>query len=154
MLPELLDTLEDVLNFLIRLKGPTYESGTRLQAASGLHHLIGNHYHVLVRPKMESWSSNLLNYHLSTQIRREHLTKTLRNLCANIWITTSPSSMYVCPQSSYPESPKPIVTVQERSKSYERALKEKSDIIRQTEQGNMNKKARSASAFHCAHSKR
>jgi hypothetical protein len=31
------------------LKGPTYEAGTRLQAASGLHHLIGNHWHVLVR---------------------------------------------------------------------------------------------------------
>lgn len=31
------------------LKGPTYETGTRLQAASGLHHLIGNHWHVLVR---------------------------------------------------------------------------------------------------------
>ncbi|KAJ3741389.1 hypothetical protein DFH05DRAFT_337008 [Lentinula detonsa] len=25
------------------LKGPTYEAGTRLQAGSGLHHLIGNH---------------------------------------------------------------------------------------------------------------
>lgn len=32
-----------------RLKGPTYEQGTRLQAASGLHHLIGNHWAVLVR---------------------------------------------------------------------------------------------------------
>ena len=30
------------------LKGPSYEQGTRLQAASGLHHLIGNHWHVLV----------------------------------------------------------------------------------------------------------
>ena len=32
-----------------RLKGPGYEAGTKLQAASGLHHLIGNHWHVLVR---------------------------------------------------------------------------------------------------------
>jgi hypothetical protein len=32
-----------------RLKGPSYEAGTRLQAAAGLHHLIGNHWHVLVR---------------------------------------------------------------------------------------------------------
>lgn len=30
------------------LKGPTYEAGTRLQAASGVHHLIGNLWHVLV----------------------------------------------------------------------------------------------------------
>jgi hypothetical protein len=33
-----------------RLKGPSYEAGTRLQAASGMQHLIGNLYHVLVRP--------------------------------------------------------------------------------------------------------
>lgn len=32
-----------------RLKGPSYEAGTRLQAASGMQHLIGNLYHVLVR---------------------------------------------------------------------------------------------------------
>jgi hypothetical protein len=32
-----------------RLKGITYEAGTRLQASSGLHHLIGNHWHILVR---------------------------------------------------------------------------------------------------------
>jgi hypothetical protein len=31
-----------------RLKGPTYEVGTKLQAASGLHHLMGNHWHILV----------------------------------------------------------------------------------------------------------
>lgn len=31
-----------------RLKGPTYESGTRIQAAAGLHHLMGNHFHVMV----------------------------------------------------------------------------------------------------------
>ena len=32
-----------------RLKGPTYEQAARLQAAGGLHFLIGNHWHVLVR---------------------------------------------------------------------------------------------------------
>jgi hypothetical protein len=37
-----------VVNLDLRLKGPSYEAGTRLQAASGLHHLIGNHWHVLV----------------------------------------------------------------------------------------------------------
>jgi hypothetical protein len=30
------------------LKGPTYEAGTRLQAASGMHHLMGNLWHILV----------------------------------------------------------------------------------------------------------
>jgi hypothetical protein len=30
------------------MKGPTYEQGTRLQAAAGLHHLLANHLHVLV----------------------------------------------------------------------------------------------------------
>jgi hypothetical protein len=34
---------------MVRLKGPGYEAGTRLQAASGLHHLIGNQWHILVR---------------------------------------------------------------------------------------------------------
>ena len=32
-----------------RMKGPSYEQGTRLQAAAGLHHLMANHWHVLVR---------------------------------------------------------------------------------------------------------
>jgi hypothetical protein len=30
------------------MKGPSYEQGTRLQAAAGLHHLLANHLHVLV----------------------------------------------------------------------------------------------------------
>jgi hypothetical protein len=30
------------------MKGPSYEHGTRLQAAAGLHHLMANHWHVLV----------------------------------------------------------------------------------------------------------
>ena len=33
---------------IFRLKGPSYETGTRLQAAAGVHHLIGNLWHVLV----------------------------------------------------------------------------------------------------------
>jgi len=37
-----------------RLKGPTYEAGTRLQAASGMHHLIGNLWHVLVSEYLRS----------------------------------------------------------------------------------------------------
>jgi hypothetical protein len=32
-----------------RLKGPSYEAGARLQAASGMHHLMGNLWQVLVR---------------------------------------------------------------------------------------------------------
>lgn len=31
-----------------RLKGPNYEAATRLQAASGVHHLMSNLWHVLV----------------------------------------------------------------------------------------------------------
>lgn len=37
-----------ILSDISSLKGLSYEAGTRLQAASGLHHLIGNHWHVLV----------------------------------------------------------------------------------------------------------
>ncbi len=32
-----------------RMKGPSYEQGTRMQAAAGLHYLMANHWHVLVR---------------------------------------------------------------------------------------------------------
>jgi hypothetical protein len=42
----------DAMDACAGLKGPTYEAGTRLQAASGLHHLIGNHWHLLVREIM------------------------------------------------------------------------------------------------------
>jgi hypothetical protein len=31
-----------------RLKGPTYETSTRIQGASGLHHLMGNQWHIMV----------------------------------------------------------------------------------------------------------
>ncbi|EGO01731.1 hypothetical protein SERLA73DRAFT_166250 [Serpula lacrymans var. lacrymans S7.3] len=37
----------DAMDRCAGMKGPSYEAGTRLQAASGLHHLIGNHWHVL-----------------------------------------------------------------------------------------------------------
>ena len=32
-----------------RLKGPTYETSTRIQGASGLHHLMANQWHIMVR---------------------------------------------------------------------------------------------------------
>ncbi|KAN0097689.1 hypothetical protein V8E55_002135 [Tylopilus felleus] len=85
------------------LKGPTYEAGTRLQAASGLHHLIGNHWHVLAETLDKSFEKPL----------RQHM-----------------------------DTYKTIV--HERSTSYEKALREKSEIIRQTEASNMNGKQRSA----------
>ncbi|PSR73673.1 hypothetical protein PHLCEN_2v10592 [Hermanssonia centrifuga] len=37
----------DAMETCATLKGPTYESGTRLQAGSGLHHLMGNHWHLM-----------------------------------------------------------------------------------------------------------
>uniref|UniRef100_A0A0W0F8K1 IMD domain-containing protein n=1 Tax=Moniliophthora roreri TaxID=221103 RepID=A0A0W0F8K1_MONRR len=88
------------------LKGPTYETGTRLQAASGLHHLIGNHYHVLAETLDKNFEKPL----------RQHL-DTYR------------------------------IIVTERSASYERALKGKSEIIRQTERRNMNRKERNLQSF-------
>ncbi|KAJ8086364.1 hypothetical protein PM082_005187 [Marasmius tenuissimus] len=96
----------DAMEYCSGLKGPSYESGTRLQAASGLHHLIGNHYHVLAETLDKNFEKPL-RQHLDTY-------KSIAN---------------------------------ERSTSYERALKEKSDIIHQTEQGNMNKKARNLQSF-------
>ncbi|KAJ7937264.1 hypothetical protein B0H13DRAFT_2226645 [Mycena leptocephala] len=84
------------------LKGPTYEAGVRLQAASGLHHLIGNHWHVLAETLDKKFEKPL----------RQHM-DTYRAIVA------------------------------ERSASYEKALKEKSQIIRETEMKNMNRKERS-----------
>ncbi|KDQ64821.1 hypothetical protein JAAARDRAFT_52752 [Jaapia argillacea MUCL 33604] len=37
----------DAMQSCASLKGPRYEAGTRFQAASGLHHLMSNHWHVL-----------------------------------------------------------------------------------------------------------
>ncbi|KAJ7368072.1 hypothetical protein DFH08DRAFT_13852 [Mycena albidolilacea] len=88
------------------LKGPSYEAGTRLQAASGLHHLIGNHWHVLAETLGQKFEKPL----------RQHL-----------------------------DTYKAIVA--ERSASYEKALKERSQIIRDTEMRNMNRKERNLQSF-------
>ncbi|KAG1892700.1 hypothetical protein F4604DRAFT_1564956 [Suillus subluteus] len=96
----------DALEKCSGLKGPTYEAGTRLQAASGLHHLIGNHWHVLAETLDKSFEKPL----------RQHL-DTYRTI------------------------------VNERSASYEKTLREKSEIIRQTELSNMNKKQRNLQSF-------
>ncbi|KAJ3867861.1 hypothetical protein EV359DRAFT_33565 [Lentinula novae-zelandiae] len=96
----------DAMERCSTLKGPSYEAGTRLQAGSGLHHLIGNHMHVLAETLDRNFEKPL----------RQHL-----------------------------ETYRTIVT--ERSLSYERALKEKSDIIRHTEKRNMNGKERNLQSF-------
>ncbi|KAJ7507536.1 hypothetical protein B0H11DRAFT_1967564 [Mycena galericulata] len=88
------------------LKGPTYETGTRLQAASGFHHLIGNHWHVLAETLDKTFEKPL----------RQHL-------------------------DNYKE------IVAERSASYEKNLKEKSQFIRDTEMRNMNRKERNLQSF-------
>ncbi|KAJ3563008.1 hypothetical protein NP233_g9221 [Leucocoprinus birnbaumii] len=88
------------------LKGPTYEAGSRLQAAAGVHHLIGNLWHVLAETLDKKFEKPL----------RQHL-----------------------------DTYKAIVN--ERSSSYERALREKSQIIRQTEMRNMNRKERNLQSF-------
>ncbi|KAF8845710.1 hypothetical protein BDN67DRAFT_293231 [Paxillus ammoniavirescens] len=88
------------------LKGPSYEAGTRLQAASGLHHLISNHWHVLAETLDKNFEKPL-RQHFDTY-------KTIMN---------------------------------ERSASYEKVLREKSGIIRQTETSNMNRKQRNLQSF-------
>ncbi|KAI0049590.1 hypothetical protein FA95DRAFT_1488816 [Auriscalpium vulgare] len=88
------------------LKGPNYEQGTRLQAAAGLHHLMGNHWHVLAQTLEQSFEKPL----------RQHL-ETYRTI------------------------------VNERSSLYEKALREKSNIIRDTEKRNMNRKERNLQSF-------
>ncbi|KZP24677.1 hypothetical protein FIBSPDRAFT_735433 [Athelia psychrophila] len=96
----------DAMETCSGLKGPSYEAGTRLQAASGLHHLIGNHWHVLAETLDKNFEKPL----------RQHL-ETYRTI------------------------------VNERSASYERALYERSQIIRQTEIGNMHKRQRNLQSF-------
>lgn len=88
------------------LKGPSYEAGTRMQAASGMQHLVGNLYHVL---------ADTLDHNFEKPLR-QHL-------------------------EAY------RTTVQERSQSYERALREKSQIIRDTEMRSMNRKERNLQSF-------
>ncbi|GBE79248.1 Protein IVY1 [Sparassis crispa] len=96
----------DAIEACAGLKGPTYESGTRLQAASGLHLLMSNHYHILADTLDKQFEKPL----------RQHL-----------------------------ENYRTVVA--DRSNSYERALHEKSSIIRQTEMGNMKKKNRNLQTF-------
>ncbi|KZT72638.1 hypothetical protein DAEQUDRAFT_663760 [Daedalea quercina L-15889] len=96
----------DAMGTCSGLKGPTYESGTRMQAASGLHHLMSNHFHVLAETLDKQFEKPL----------RQHL-----------------------------ENYRTVVT--ERSNTYERALREKSNIIRETEMGNLKKKGRNLQSF-------
>ncbi|KAG6855064.1 hypothetical protein C0991_005993 [Blastosporella zonata] len=96
----------DALETCSGLKGPTYDAGTRLQAASGLHHLIGNHWHVLAETIEKSFERPL----------RQHL-DTYRTI------------------------------VKDRSAAYERAVREKSQVIRDTEERNLNRKERNLQSF-------
>ncbi|KAJ7283864.1 hypothetical protein C8J57DRAFT_1498865 [Mycena rebaudengoi] len=89
------------------LKGPSYEAGTRLQAASGLHHLIGNHWHVLAE------TLDLVQFRKAPSGSSEHVQTIMA----------------------------------ERTASYERVLREKSQIIRDTEMRSMNKKERNLQSF-------
>ncbi|KAI6047126.1 hypothetical protein EDC04DRAFT_2556514 [Pisolithus marmoratus] len=99
-------TFADAIEKCAGLKGPSYEASTRLQAASGLHHLVGNHWHVLAETLDKKFEKPL----------RQHL-DTYRTI------------------------------VNERSVSYEKALREKSNIIRQTEMSNLNRKQRNLQSF-------
>ncbi|KAF8164982.1 hypothetical protein B0H34DRAFT_649480 [Crassisporium funariophilum] len=99
----------DAMERCSALKGPTYETGTRLQAASGVHHLIGNLWHVLSESLDKNFEKPL----------RQHL-----------------------------ENYKSVV--QERSKAYEQALREKSQVIRDTEMRSMNRKERNLQSFRQA----
>lgn len=96
----------DAMETCATLKGPTYETGTRLQAASGLHHLMSNHWHVLADTLDKQFEKPL----------RQHL-----------------------------DNYRSIVT--ERSNAYEKALREKSRVIRQTERENMQRKGRNLQTF-------
>ncbi|KAI0356588.1 hypothetical protein OH77DRAFT_1423518 [Trametes cingulata] len=91
----------DAMEACAGLKGPSYESGTRMQAAAGLHHLMSNHFHVMAETLDKQFEKPL----------RQHL-------------------------ENY------RTVVHERSNAYEKALREKSRIIRQTEMGNLKQKGR------------
>lgn len=121
-----------------RLKGPDYESGTRMQVAAGLHHLMSNHFHVMVSQIVRALGEPLLTLKLG------------RDLGQAVRETTSaaPGELSHCGQCMSPRSTTALLGLtslcsQERSNSYERALREKSRIIRQTEMGNMKQKGRS-----------
>ncbi|KAI1792851.1 hypothetical protein LXA43DRAFT_1003501 [Ganoderma leucocontextum] len=96
----------DAMEACSGLKGPNYETGTRLQAAAGLHHLMSNHFHVMAETLDKQFEKPL----------RQHL-----------------------------ENYRHVVT--ERSNAYEKALREKSRIIRQTEMGNLKQKGRNLQSF-------
>ncbi|KAH8999380.1 hypothetical protein EDB92DRAFT_957317 [Lactarius akahatsu] len=98
--------LADAMESCSGMKGPSYEQGTRLQAAAGLHHLMANHWHVLSETLDKQFEKPL----------RQHL-------------------------DAY------RTIVHERSSSYERALREKSNVIRETEMRNMNRKERNLQSF-------
>lgn len=75
--------------------------------------------------------------------RQKHSTRSLKSLFGSIWTLTKPLSMYV-PILDEPITPAyGSFFIKERSASYERALREKSQIIRQIEMRNMNRKERS-----------
>ncbi|KIY49583.1 hypothetical protein FISHEDRAFT_65513 [Fistulina hepatica ATCC 64428] len=96
----------DALQGCSSLKGPSYDAGRSLQAASGLHHVIANHWQVLSDTLDKKFEKPLLQ-HMDTY-------RTIVN---------------------------------ERSASYERALREKSKVIRDTEASNMNRKERNLQSF-------
>ncbi|OCH94246.1 hypothetical protein OBBRIDRAFT_769910 [Obba rivulosa] len=96
----------DAMGTCSRLKGPNYESGTRLQAASGLHHLMSNHYHVIA----------------------ETLDKKVEK-----------------PMRQHLENYRTVVT--ERSAAYEKAVREKSALIRETEASSRRRKGRNLQSF-------
>ncbi|KAI0080744.1 hypothetical protein K474DRAFT_1657576 [Panus rudis PR-1116 ss-1] len=96
----------DAMAACASLKGPTYEAGTRFQAASGLHHLMGNHWHLMAETLDKQFEKPL----------RQHF-----------------------------ENYRTVVT--ERSNTYERAVREKSNLIRQTEMGQLRKKNRNLQSF-------
>jgi len=96
----------DAMEACSGLKGPNYEAGTRLQAASGLHHLMGNHWHLLADTLDKQFEKPL----------RQHLDQYR-------------------------------AVVNERSNGYEKILHEKSNLIRQTEMGNMKQKGRNLQSF-------
>lgn len=66
------------LSCLPRLKGPSYESGSRLQAAAGVHHLIGNLWHVLVRA-FHCLSLLLRSQSPDAQRRQKHWIRSLKS---------------------------------------------------------------------------
>ncbi|KAH8830225.1 hypothetical protein DL96DRAFT_925374 [Flagelloscypha sp. PMI_526] len=106
MMSEATTAFADAMQACSLLKGASYEAGTRLQVASGLHHLIGNQWLVLAQTLDRKFEKPL----------RQHL-----------------------------ESYRTII--KDRSTAYERALREKSQIIRDTENRNLNRKERNLQSF-------